>query len=95
MLYCGAVCLFFYPVCNFREFINFCLGTVRSERVSLFQCPDSAQSMFSRGTDDYVDYEDYLKETGAKVAENYTEKSLIKLHKKVIVITHASKRTQW
>ena len=26
----------FYPVCNFRKFINFGLGTSRSERVKLF-----------------------------------------------------------
>ena len=60
-----------------------------------FQFPDSSQSNFNRGTDDYVDYEDYLKETGNKITETYTEKSLAKLHKRVITITHTWKRTQW
>lgn len=65
--------------------------------VIIQKCPESSQSSFSRGTDDYVDYDDYLKETGSKVSETYTEKSLVKLHKQVIVVTHTSKRTlcQW
>ncbi|XP_020625669.1 LMBR1 domain-containing protein 2-like [Orbicella faveolata] len=57
--------------------------------------PESSQSNFNRGTDDYVDYEDYLKETGSRITETYTEKSLAKLHKRVITITHTWKRTQW
>ena len=32
VLYCGAVC---FSLCNFGQFINFALGTVRSERVIL------------------------------------------------------------
>lgn len=59
------------------------------------QCPESSRSSFDRGTDDYVDYDDYLKETGSLVTETYTEKSLAKLHKRVIIVTHTSKRTQW
>lgn len=62
--------------------------------VIIKKCPESSQSTFNRGTDDYVDYDDYLKETGSKVTETYTEKSLAKLHKRVIIITHTSKRTQ-
>ena len=59
------------------------------------QCPDSAQYMFNKGTDDYVDYDDYLRETGGKSVETYTEKALVKLHKKVIVVTQTAHRTQW
>lgn len=62
--------------------------------VVIKKCPESSQPTFNRGTDDYVDYDDYLKETGSKVTETYTEKSLAKLHKRVIIITHTSKRTQ-
>lgn len=58
------------------------------------KCPESSRSSFDRGTDDYVDYDDYLKETGRRVTETYTEKSLAKLHKRVIIVTHTSKRTQ-
>ncbi|KAK2554648.1 G-protein coupled receptor-associated protein LMBRD2 [Acropora cervicornis] len=58
------------------------------------KCPESSRSSFDRGTDDYVDYDDYLKETGSRVTETYTEKSLAKLHKCVIIVTHTSKRTQ-
>lgn len=55
------------------------------------------ESGFNRGTDDYVDYEDYLRETGNKITETHTEKSLVKLHKRVIIVTHTSRRThcQW
>lgn len=56
--------------------------------------PESSQSSFNRGTDDYVDYEDYLRETGSKITETYTEKGLVKLHKRVITISHTWKRTQ-
>lgn len=65
--------------------------------VIIKKCPESSQSTFNRGTDDYVDYADYLKETGSLISETYTEKSLAKLHKRVIIVTHTSKRThcQW
>lgn len=51
--------------------------------------------MFNKGTDDYVDYDDYLKDSGQKITEPYTEKYLVKLHRKVLVVTQTSRRTQW
>lgn len=51
--------------------------------------------MFGKGTDDFVDYDDYLKERGGKKSETYTEKTLVKLHRRVIVVTQSARRTHW
>ncbi len=45
--------------------------------------------MFSKATDDYVDYEG----THSRSRPIHTEKSLVALHKKVIVITQRAHRT--
>ncbi len=45
--------------------------------------------MFSKATDDYIDYE----ETRGRSTTSYSEKSLVSLHKKVIVITQRAHRT--
>ncbi|KAK3727889.1 hypothetical protein QZH41_010612 [Actinostola sp. cb2023] len=62
--------------------------------VIIQKCPESSEGMFGKGTDDYVDYNDYLKESGQTISEPYSEKSLVKLHRKVIVVTQTSRRTQ-
>ncbi|XP_031558370.1 G-protein coupled receptor-associated protein LMBRD2-like [Actinia tenebrosa] len=58
------------------------------------KCPESSESLFSKGTDDYVDYDDYLKESGQKIVNTYSEKALVKLHRRVIVVTQTARRTQ-
>lgn len=50
------------------------------------KCPPGSEDLFSKGTEDYVDYK-----PGNIVL---TAKNLIKLHKKVIVVSHRAHRTQ-
>lgn len=51
------------------------------------KCPIGSADMFSKGTDDFVDYT-------KSVSTDLSQKNLIKLHKKVIVTTHNAHRTQ-
>lgn len=50
------------------------------------KCPEGSSELFSKGTEDYVDYKQ------SSIA--FTEKVLTKLHSKVIVHTHRANRTQ-
>ena len=50
------------------------------------KCPEHSTEMFSKGTDDFIDYSS--GNTG------FTVKNLVKLHKTVIVVTHRAHRTQ-
>ena len=51
------------------------------------KCPEGSNDLFSKGTDDFVDYS-----TGG--GTDLSLKNLMKLHKKVIVTTHNAHRTQ-
>ncbi|XP_032243067.2 G-protein coupled receptor-associated protein LMBRD2 [Nematostella vectensis] len=73
---------------RYNDPLRECIDTI------IKKCPEMSESMFSRGTDDYVDYNDYLKETGNKIKEPFSEKNLIKLHQRVIVIVQTARRTQ-
>lgn len=53
------------------------------------QCPEASADMFSRATEDYVDYDD----VHGNSVPIYSDKSLVSLHKKVIVITQRAHRT--
>lgn len=57
--------------------------------VIIDKCPGGSTSLFSKGTDDYVDY----SHTEGKM--NFTEKGLVKLHKNVIVMSQRAVRTQF
>eukprot|EP00794_Sanderia_malayensis_P008068 gene8068-8931_t len=58
------------------------------------KCPEASMDMFSKATDDYVDYEDTQVGTSNTI---YSEKTLVAMHRKVIVITQRAHRTnvQW
>ena len=51
-LYCGTVVFVFqfYPVCSFGKFINFALGTVRSERVNTRIASNETRISLNGGT---------------------------------------------
>eukprot|EP00795_Rhopilema_esculentum_P004966 gene4966-21312_t len=57
------------------------------------KCPDASEDLFRTAKDDYVDYND----VNGKSVQMHSEKSLVSLHKKVIVITQRAHRTnvQW
>jgi len=57
------------------------------------KCPEASEGQFSKATDDYVDYDD-VNDRGIQM---YSEKYLVDLHRKVIVITERAHRTnvQW
>ena len=57
--------------------------------VIISKCPAGSESVFSKGTDDYVDYE------GDDRMKFSTIQGLIKLHKSLIVISHRAARTQF
>lgn len=52
------------------------------------KCPEGSSEIFSKGTDDFVDYSTNNGRTDLSL------KNLMKLHKKVIVTTHNAHRTQ-
>ena len=56
------------------------------------KCPEGCAEMFSKGTDDFVDYS-----SSSAGSTDLSLKNLMKLHKKVIVTTHNAHRTlvQW
>ena len=57
--------------------------------VIIKKCPESSIALFCKGTDDFIDYKSGSTE--------FNDKALVKLHKKVMVITQRAHRThvQW
>ena len=61
---------------NLRKYID----------IIIDKCPEGSSYLFSKGTDDFMDY--------TTSATAFNKKALVSLHKKVITLTHRAHRTQ-